>query len=120
MGVANVTIPNDNNRRYITAVQQVTTASSGNPGCVTAKTYTFSTQFTKNIDRADRAAVRQLQDLHRQRGRRDPSAYLMSSGVTPLDGVVSLDTNGALVKGILGNSKFASTILTLDPRQVKP
>ena len=120
MGVANVTIPNDNNRRYITAVQQVTTASSGNPGCVTAKTYTFSTQFTKNTTVPIALPYGSYKIYTGNAVGATSSGYLMSSGVTPLDGVVSLDTNGALVKGILGNSKFASTILTFDPRQVKP
>ena len=119
MGVVNVAIPNDNNRRYVTAVQQVTTASSGNPGCVTAKTYTFSTQFTKSTT-VPIALPYGSYKIYTGSFGSTSSSNLMSSGVTPIDGVVSVDTSGTLIKGILGNSKFVSTILTLDPRQVKP
>ena len=46
MGVVQVQIPNDDDKRYVTA-RQVTTAGSGNPGCATVKDYTFA-RFPKN------------------------------------------------------------------------
>lgn len=118
MGVVNVQIPNDNSRRYVTAVQQVSTASAGNPGCATAKTYTFSTQFARNstVPLALPYGTWKIYNGNAV----GATTNLMSSGVTPVDGVVSVDTSGVLVKGILGASAFAATILTLDPRQAAP
>ena len=47
MGVVQVVIPNNNNRRYVHR-RPADDKRSGNPGCATTKTYSFSTQYTKN------------------------------------------------------------------------
>ncbi len=120
MGVVNVQIPNDNNRRYVTAVQQVTTASNGDPGCATAKNYTFTTRYARNAIVSIALPYGSWKIYTGGSVGATSGSTLMSSGITPLDGVVKLDTSGALVTGILGNSKFVSTVLTLDPREVKP
>jgi type II secretory pathway pseudopilin PulG len=120
MGVVNVLIPNDNNRRYLTAVQQVTTASAGNPGCATARNFTFSTQFAKNTTVPIALPYGTWKIYASSATGTTSVSTLLTSGVTPLDGVVKVDAAGALVKGILGNSKFVNPLLTIDPREVTP
>jgi type II secretory pathway pseudopilin PulG len=118
MGVFTFDIPDSNSKRYVTAVQQETTASSGNPGCADGTTYSWSTRFAR--DSRVTLALPYGSWIFYTGNTAGAKTYSVSSGVAPVDGVVKLDASGDLVKGILGNSKFTSGVLTLDPRQVKP
>jgi len=118
MAVVNVPIPN-NSSQYITAVQQTMSATGGNPGCATAKTYTFTTPFPKNS----------TQTIALPYGRwiiyvgtgvgvkttAQSGITVVAAPVTPLDG-----TPGALTTGLgAGNSTVSGTTVNLDPRVTK-
>jgi type II secretory pathway pseudopilin PulG len=118
MGVVTIKIPDSNSKRYVTAVQQVTAAADGDPGCATATKYSYSTRFAKNST-VPIALPYGSWKLYTGDDAGD-TTYLVTSGVTVIDGVVSVTTSGDLETGILGNSKFVSSVLTLDPRKETP
>jgi hypothetical protein len=114
MGVYSVVIPNSNSNRYVTAIQQ-TTGGSGNPGCGTTKTYSYSTQYSKNAT-VNLALPYGTWKIYTGNAA-GAATTLMTSGVTPIDGVVIPVGTGGVQTGVLGASTFAGNVLTLDPRQ---
>jgi len=115
MGVLNVNIPSTADS-YITAVQQTGAASGGNPGCVTAKTYTFSTKYVKSTT-VPIALPYGKWKIYTGASVGALTTQNLGATMTVLDGVVSVvPATGVLTTGILGNSGIASDIVTLDPR----
>jgi hypothetical protein len=114
MGVYSVVIPNDDTKRYITAVQQ-STSSGGNPGCVTTKTYSYSTRYAKNAT-VNLALPYGTWKIYTG-NTAGAATNLMTSGVTAIDGVVIPVGIGGVQTGVLGESKVSGNVLTLDPRQ---
>lgn len=117
MGVLQVQIPNDNLKRYVTAVQ-VGTASNGNPGCATVKTHTFP-QFAKNTTQYI-ALPYGVWNLY-YGNTSGATTYAITSGgaLTVLASTVQLDGSGALVTNVPGASTISGNTVTLDPRVVK-
>ncbi|MCU1417010.1 MAG: prepilin-type N-terminal cleavage/methylation protein [Schumannella sp.] len=118
MGVLNVKIPNTDS--YISAVQQTGAASAGNPGCVTGKTYTFSTKYVKNTT-VPIALPYGKWKIYTGASVGALTTQNLTPTLTVLDGVVSVvPTTGVLNTGILGNGNVTSDIVTLDPRVKNP
>jgi hypothetical protein len=114
MGVFQIVIPNDNLKRYVTAVQQ-STAADGNPGCATTKTYSYSTRYSKQAT-VTLALPYGTWKLYTG-ATAGATTYDVTSGVTVVDGVVIPTGTGGVQTGVLGASTFTGGILTLDPRQ---
>lgn len=117
MGVLSVKIPNDDAKRYVTAVQQ-TTAGGGNPGCVTTKKYTFP-RFSKNSTQNIALPYGTWILYYGNSSGATTTAITSSSDIAVLASVIQADGAGVLLKDILGASAFAGGVVTLDPRQPK-
>jgi hypothetical protein len=113
MGVFTVKMPD---RGYVTAIQQ-STGPADAPGCQNPATYSWTTRYSKD---SNQVLALPYGSWKLYWGTSFGStSHQITSNVTPNDGVVKLDASGNLVKGILGNSKFSSNVLTLDPREPK-
>jgi prepilin-type N-terminal cleavage/methylation domain-containing protein len=114
MGIIKVPIPNNTNQ-YVTAVQQVMVAGSGNPGCAAGKTYTFSTQFTKNTTQT---LALPYGNWIVWVGNNVGVKTTAVTGITVVGGVVVplAGTPGALTTGLSGGGTVSGTTVSLDPR----
>ena len=117
MGVMQVKIPNDDTKRYVTAVQQVT-AGGGNPGCVTTKTYTFP-RFPKNSSQYIALPYGTWRLYYGNTSAATTTAITTAGDIVVLASVVQPDGAGVLLKDIPGASTFTGGIVTLDPREAK-
>lgn len=117
MGVIDVPIPNSSSR-YITAVQTPMAATQGNPGCVTGKTYTFSTQFARNSTQTIALPygrwVIWVGNGVNVKTTAVTGVTIVTGPVVPLAG-----TPGALTTGLTGGGTVSGTTVNLDPRVAK-
>jgi hypothetical protein len=113
MGVVEATVPDNDNRRYLTAVRDGA-ASGGDPGCATAKTYTFSTRFAKKA-KVDLALPYGTWKIYAGNTPGSTTQHL-TSGIVVHDGAITFDSSGNLIEGVLGNGGFSGGIVRLDPR----
>jgi len=120
MGVVQVKVPNNDSRRYITAVQQ-STSGSGNPGCASITSYTFA-RFTKNTTQylALPYGTWKIYAGNAAGVISGPNSQLLtSSSLSVTSAVIQPDGAGGLVTDVLGNSGVdaGTSVVTLDPRQ---
>jgi hypothetical protein len=114
MGVVEVKVPNDNSRRYITAVQQGSGAT-GNPGCATTKSYTFP-RFSQNSTQYLGLPFGTWK-IYAGNSSGATTQQLTSSSVKVLASAVVIDTDGSLLLDEVGNGTVnTSSVVTLDPR----
>lgn len=118
MGVLQVQIPNDNDKRYVTAVQ-VGTAADGNPGCASVKNYTFS-RFARNSTQY-LALPYGVWNLYYGNSSGATTTQISGGGaLTVLASTIQVDGAGALVTDVVGAGAVAgSGTVTLDPRVQK-
>lgn len=116
MGVVQVKVPNDSSRRYITAVQQ-SASGSGNPGCASTKSYTFS-RFTANSTQY-LALPYGTWKIYAGNSSGSTTQLLTSSSLVVKAAVVQPDGSGGLVPDVPGKSgvNSSTSVVTLDPRQ---
>jgi hypothetical protein len=113
MGVFTVKMPA---QAYVTAVQQ-STGPAGDPGCANPVTYSWATRYNSGVTQSFALPYGTWKLYY---GSSAPSVTnQLKTNITVNDGVVQLDANGVMVKGILGNSKVAGNVITFDPRQPK-
>lgn len=117
MGVLQVKIPNDDTKRYVTAVQQ-TTSGNGNPGCATTKSYTFP-RFSKNSTATIALPYGTWVLYYGNTSGATTTAVTGAGVVTVIGSVIQDDGSGTLLTDIVGNSTVSGSTVTLDPRQVK-
>jgi type II secretory pathway pseudopilin PulG len=115
MGVVQVKVPNDDNKRWITAVQQ-TTSGAGDPGCATTKVYTFP-QFAKNTTQTIALPFGSWK-LYTGKTSGAQTNQIVGATNIVVTGSVVKQTSTGLLTDVIGKSALnASTnVLTLDPR----